>query len=181
MILGFLTEQPLCGYTLRKKMEQLQGSTRTFSDGAIYPAAKRLVESGMISQSEEVMDGRPRRQFTLEQPGRERLAEALADADGFYISDLGKWNVVLTFLSFLKDKASRDAVLRRRYDYLIASDRHYFYCDSGRALETQEIEDPYRHGLVVIHEAAFAAELEWIRSMLGIDGQTSKATPNTSK
>lgn len=168
MILGFLAEKPMCGYTLRKKMEQLQGSTRTFSDGAIYPATKRLVDAGMISQRDETMDGRQRRQFTLEEPGENRLAEALAEADGFYISDTGKWNVVLTFLSFLDSATRRNAVLRRRYDYLVSSDVHYFYCDSGRALEASEIKDPYRQGIIAVHEAALAAELAWLRSVLGI-------------
>lgn len=168
MILGFLAEQPMCGYTLRKKMEQLQGSTRTFSDGAIYPATKRLVEAGMISQHDETMDGRQRRQFTLEEPGMQRLTRALTDADGFFISDDGKWNIVLTFLSVLQDSRSRNAVLRRRYEYLVSSDVHYFYCDSGRALETKEIKDPYRLGIITVHEAALSAELAWLRSMLGI-------------
>lgn len=47
MILGFLSERSMCGYELRKKMEQLQGYTRKFSDGAIYPATNRLVEAGL--------------------------------------------------------------------------------------------------------------------------------------
>ena len=50
MILGFLSERSMCGYELRKKMEQLQGYTRKFSDGAIYPATNRLVEAGLISE-----------------------------------------------------------------------------------------------------------------------------------
>lgn len=37
MILGFLSERSMCGYELRKKMEQLQGYARKFSDGTVYP------------------------------------------------------------------------------------------------------------------------------------------------
>ena len=50
----------MCGYELRKKMEQLQGYTRKFSDGAIYPATNRLVEAGLISEQASIRDGRQR-------------------------------------------------------------------------------------------------------------------------
>ena len=72
MILGFLSERSMCGYELRKKMEQLQGYTRKFSDGAIYPATNRLVEAGLISEQASIRDGRQRRVFTLLDVGRAR-------------------------------------------------------------------------------------------------------------
>lgn len=101
MILGFLSERSMCGYELRKKMEQLQGYTRKFSDGAIYPATNRLVEAGLISEQASIRDGRQRRVFTLLDAGRAKL-----------------------------------------------------------------IDDPYRKGIITVHDAQIAAELEWLRSML---------------
>jgi DNA-binding PadR family transcriptional regulator len=166
MILGFLSEQPMCGYTLRKKMEQLQGYARTFSDGAIYPATKRLVDAGFIRQHDESLDGRQRRQFTLLEAGKQKLIQELKDANGFYITDFTRWTVILTFLSVLDEQVDRDAVLRRRYDYLRTANVHYFYCESGRALETKEIMDPYRRGIIEMHDASLEAELKWLRNEL---------------
>ncbi|MCI1832797.1 MAG: PadR family transcriptional regulator [Bifidobacterium sp.] len=168
MILGFLSQKPMCGYELRKRMEQLQGYARTFSDGAIYPAAKRLVDAGLLSETDGTVDGRQRRQFALTPRGRSTLVDALTHADGFYLTDSTRWTVILTFLSVVPDKRARNAVLRRRYDYLSTSDVHYFYCDSGRGLEAEEIDDPYRRGILAIHEAQLAAELAWLRGELGI-------------
>ena len=158
MILGFLSERSMCGYELRKKMEQLQGYTRKFSDGAIYPATNRLVEAGLISEQASIRDGRQRRVFTLLDAGRAKLIDEL--------TDFTRWTVVLTFLSVVPDKTDRDAVLRRRYDLLNGHDVHFFYCDAGNPLSAEQIDDPYRKGIITVHDAQIAAELEWLRSML---------------
>ena len=180
MILGFLSEKPMCGYELRKKMEQLQGYARTFSDGAVYPATKRMVESGLIAQRDEVRDGRQRREFSLLDAGRSRLVETLRDAHGFNITDSNRWSVILTFLSIVPDPDDRDAVLRRRYDYLNETSIHFFYCDSGRALEAQEIDDPYRRGIIALHDQQVVAEIRWLESMLG-SGVSSQGGKKESK
>lgn len=168
MILGFLSEKPMCGYELRKKMEQLQGYARAFSDGAIYPATRRLVEAQLISQRDEMRDGRQRREFALLDAGRDRLVSALRETKGFDVTDSNRWSVVLTFLAVVPDKTDRDDVLRRRYDYLSQTSVHFFYCDSGRALEPKEIDDPYRRGIIALHDVQVAAELDWLGSMLGV-------------
>ncbi|KAB8287024.1 PadR family transcriptional regulator [Bifidobacterium ramosum] len=171
MILGFLAERSMCGYELRKKMEQLQGYARKFSDGAIYPATTRLVEAGLIEECSEMRDGRQRRLFTLLDAGRARLIDALKTADGFDVTDFTRWTVVLTFLSVVPDKADRDAVLRRRYDVLNGGDIHFFYCDAGHPIPFDRLDDPYRRGIVAVHDAQIAAELTWLRTMLGIEEQ----------
>ena len=168
MILGFLSEKPMCGYELRKKMEQLQGFARKFSDGAIYPATARLVKAGLINEKVEARDGRQRRQFTLLDAGRSKLVDELKATDGFYLTDITKWTVVLTFLSVVPDKADRDAVLRRRHDLLSRHDIHYFYCDSGNPLSIDQIDDPYRRGIIAVHDAEIEAELDWLRRMLDV-------------
>jgi len=168
MILGFLSEKTMCGYELRKKMEQLQGDMRKFSDGAVYPATGRLAKAGLISEQTDVRDGRQRHLFTLEPAGREALVEALKNADGFILTDFNRWRVVLTFLSVVPDKADRDAVLRRRYDFLSRGDVHFFYCDAGNPLTLDHIDDSYRRGLIAVHDAQVAAELKWLRGMLGV-------------
>ena len=160
MILGFLSERSMCGYELRKKMEQLQGYTRKFSDGAIYPATNRLVEAGLISEQASIRDGRQRRVFTLLDAGRAKLIDELKSTSGFNLTDFTRWTVVLTFLSVVPDKTDRDAVLRRRYEV------HFFYCDAGNPLSAEQIDDPYRKGIITVHDAQIAAELEWLRSML---------------
>ena len=159
MILGFLSERSMCGYELRKKMEQLRGYARKFSDGAIYPATNRLVEAGLISEQASIRDGRQRRVFTLLDTGRAKLIDELKSTSGFNLTDFTRWTVVLTFLSVVPDKTDRDAVLN-------GHDVHFFYCDAGNPLSAEQIDDPYRKGIITVHDAQIAAELEWLRSML---------------
>ncbi|KAB7790685.1 PadR family transcriptional regulator [Bifidobacterium leontopitheci] len=168
MILGFLSERAMCGYELRKKMEQLQGDMRRFSDGSVYPATARLVKAGLISERTEMRDGRQRHLFTLETAGRERLIAELRGCDGLMVSDFNRWRIVLTFLSIVPDKDDRDAVLRRRYDLLNGKDVHFFYCEAGNPLTLDHIGDPYRRGLLKVNDAAVAAELGWLGSMLDL-------------
>ncbi len=47
-ILGLLTEAPLHGYELRKRVLALMGGFRALSYGSLYPALKRMREQGWI-------------------------------------------------------------------------------------------------------------------------------------
>lgn len=80
---------------------------------------------------------------------------------------------LFAFLGFdVPDKADRDAVLRRRYDLLNGHDVHFFYCDAGNPLSIEQIDDPYRRGIIAVHDAEIAAELDWLRSMLGVEDES---------
>lgn len=167
MILGFLAEGPLHGYELRRKMSQLHGYARTFSDGTVYPAINRLVASGALVR--EMGRGQAAAQkgtLRLTDFGLQRLRQHLRDADGYDITDTGRYFVVLAFLSHLPDEAERRAVLRRRLDFL--DQPASFFYDSGHPLRAKEIEDPYRRGMLVIAKATSKAERAWLREQLDI-------------
>ncbi|WP_125772680.1 PadR family transcriptional regulator [Antribacter gilvus] len=51
-ILGLLSEAPLHGYELRKRLNLLLGSFRAFSYGSLYPALKSLVTRHLIVTTE---------------------------------------------------------------------------------------------------------------------------------
>jgi Predicted transcriptional regulators len=96
-VLGLLSESPLHGYELRKRLASLLGTFRAFSYGSLYPTLRRLSEAGWISEAAplEVPAGPPRsrrgkRVYQLTAEGKEHLAELLAevgpeafDDDGF--------------------------------------------------------------------------------------------------
>lgn len=45
-------------------------------------------------------------------------------------------------------------------------------CDAGNPLSTEQIDDPYRRGVIAVHDAEIAAELDWLRSMLGVENES---------
>jgi DNA-binding PadR family transcriptional regulator len=170
MILGFLAEEPLHGYELRRRMEQLHGYARTISDGTLYPAITRLIKGGLVTrESEPGRAGAPRQTLRLTEAGRTRMLDRLRGADGHDITDGSRFFVVLSFLSLLPDLAERDAVLRRRLDYL-EQPASFFY-DGERPLRAADLTDPYRRGILLSARATSRAERAWIRELLD-DGTT---------
>ena len=166
MILGFLADGPLHGYELRRRMAQLHGYSRTVSDGALYPAIRRLREAGAVEETAE--KGRAaaeRRTLHLTAAGRERLRRLLREADGPLVSDQSRFFVVLAFRSHLPPAAQRRTVLERRLTFLEGG-RSFFVDGDGEPLPAARLEDPYRRGMLEIARSTRAAEVRWLRIRL---------------
>jgi DNA-binding PadR family transcriptional regulator len=165
MILGFLAEGPLHGYELRRKMNELYGFAREVSDGSLYPAIQRLIKAGLVAR--RVEKGRAAQRHTLELTpgGQEDLHHRLRTASAGDVSDLGRFMVLLAFLSELPSVEEQHEVLRRRLQFLEAP-ASFFY-EEGRPLRRAEIQDVYRQGMLTIGKATRTAEIGWIRHTLG--------------
>lgn len=166
MTLGFLAEGSACGYRLRKKMERLNGYARPFSDGTLHTVTGRFVKAGYIGETFEVVNGRRLRQFHLEPAGREALIEELKAVNGYMLTDITKWSVVLSFLSLIPDEEDRRAVLRRRLAVLDGDVRR-LYSDGMEPLDNDAITDKYRRANIAVHDAEIAAERAWLVGELG--------------
>ena len=53
-VLGLLSEQPLHGYELKKRLSETLGPLWGISFGSLYPALRRLERDGSIVQTEAV-------------------------------------------------------------------------------------------------------------------------------
>ena len=49
-VLGLLHDSPLHGYELRKRLNLLLGWTRLLSYGSLYPALKRMLRAGLVTE-----------------------------------------------------------------------------------------------------------------------------------
>jgi DNA-binding PadR family transcriptional regulator len=180
MILGFLAEGPLHGYELRRRMEQLHGYARTISDGTLYPAIARLTKGGLVTREKESgRAGAPRQTLRLTEAGRTRMFERLRGADGHDITDGSRFFVVLSFLSLLPEATERDAVLRRRLDYL-EQPASFFY-DGDRPLRAADLTDPYRRGILLSARATSRAERAWIHKLLDHATTQDDTSPKETK
>ena len=84
-VLGLLSESPLHGYELRKRLATLLGAFRAFSYGSLYPTLRKLSEAGWISEEEPgelsapaALSRRGKRVYQLTAEGKEHFAELLA-------------------------------------------------------------------------------------------------------
>lgn len=164
-ILGNLAEGPLHGYELRRRVERLSGYTRPLSDGSLYPAINRLVKQGLVTKhAEQGASGAPRQVLTITETGREELLDRLRDPADHDITDFNRFFMILAFLSLLPDVEEQHKVLRRRLDFLEAP-ASFFY-DGPRPLRIDEVDDPYRRGMLRTARAVTRAECAWMHELL---------------
>jgi DNA-binding PadR family transcriptional regulator len=82
-VLGLLHESPLHGYELRKRLNLLLGWSRLLSYGSLYPALKRMLRAGWITEVAAGPAGVSRRArivYQITPAGTEYFASAVADS-----------------------------------------------------------------------------------------------------
>lgn len=75
-VLGCLSSGPKSGYDIRLMMREVTGFFWKESDGQLYPALKRLMESGMIQQVGE-SGSRKKKVYQITETGRSYLRDWL--------------------------------------------------------------------------------------------------------
>ncbi|SNQ51446.1 conserved hypothetical protein [Frankia canadensis] len=82
-VLALLSESPMHGYELRKRLAAVLGAFHRFSYGSLYPCLRRLAEAGYVTAgdagSATRLGGRSRVVYTLTGEGKEKLAELLGE------------------------------------------------------------------------------------------------------
>jgi PadR family transcriptional regulator, regulatory protein PadR len=79
MLLAALESGPRHGYAIIDALRQGTGGRLDLPTGTIYPALRRLEQSGLVSGSWSVVAGRRRRSYRLTAAGRRALAGRRAD------------------------------------------------------------------------------------------------------
>ncbi|MET9413106.1 PadR family transcriptional regulator [Streptomyces klenkii] len=165
-ILGFLYDASLHGYELRKRIAALTGHVKPVAEGSLYPAIKRLESAGLLARETRPGSGAaPRHVLSLTAHGRQELRHRLAEPAESDITDENRWFTVLAFLRHLGEPAGQAAVLERRLAFL-QQPASFFYA-GDRPLCAEEIEDPFRRGVLTIARATSRAELAWLRETIG--------------
>lgn len=164
-ILGFLYDTPLHGYELRKRITALTGHVRPVAESTLYPAIKRLEKAGLLAR--ETMPGAvaaPRHVLSLTDEGRTELLRRLAEPAQGEITDENRWFTLLAFLRHLQDGEAQACVLRRRLAFL--EEPASFFYDGERPLRAEDLDDPFRRGILTIARATSEAELTWLRATI---------------
>ncbi len=81
-VLGLLHDSPLHGYELRKRLNLLLGWTRLLSYGSLYPALKRMLRAGLVTEVTTDSPGVSRRQrivYQITAAGSEYFAGKITD------------------------------------------------------------------------------------------------------
>ncbi|MGV4982202.1 PadR family transcriptional regulator [Streptomyces sp. NRAIS3] len=164
-ILGFLYAAPLHGYVLRRHIAALTGHVRPVAESTLYPAIKRLEKAGLLVRATEPGTvAAPRHVLRLTEEGGRELKRRLAEPAQRGITDENNWFTLLAFLRHLDDPAAQAVVLRRRLAFL--EEPASFFYEGDRPLSAEEVDDPFRRGVLTIARATSRAELAWLRDTL---------------
>ena len=97
LILVSLAPGPKHGYAIMQDVQALSGERIQLSTGTLYGALKRLLQQGYIERAQEKAGasagpGRPRKTYTLTNPGR-RLLDAEVDRLRGLVAAAELWTV----------------------------------------------------------------------------------------
>ncbi|WP_171164388.1 PadR family transcriptional regulator [Streptomyces sp. I05A-00742] len=164
-VLGFLHEEPLHGYELRTRIARLTGHVKAISHGTLYPAIKRMEGAGLlVRESQPGAAAAPRHVLSLTGTGRREFLERLRRPEDPFITDENRWFTLLAFLRHLPDRHAQAQVLRRRLTFL--SEPSSFFYDGDRPLGADDVDDPFRRGVLTIARATSRTELAWLKETI---------------
>ena len=83
LLMGVLQHGPAHGYAIIAALRERSDGAFDLAEGTIYPALHRLEESGHITSSLAVANGRRRRTYALTAPGRRAFAAQRKEWFGF--------------------------------------------------------------------------------------------------
>ncbi len=80
LVLGVLDREPLHGYDIARRIQDLAGDTLSLRDGQLYPILHRLEADGHVEARWVPQEGRPARKvYRITESGRGLLAGKRAD------------------------------------------------------------------------------------------------------
>ena len=192
-VLGLLHENPMHGYELRKQLNIVLGWGRVLSYGSLYPALKKMLRAGWITEHLAVPDpalpagsqtgsvkasGVSRRQrivYELTPAGDERFGKLMSDAGPASWED-DNFDVRFAFFG-RTDREVRLRILegrRARLEERLARAQQLLDSARGHNRYTKELQ---RHGLESVQR-----EVSWLSELIAAErggGQSSKPTEAT--
>jgi DNA-binding PadR family transcriptional regulator len=184
-VLGLLTEQPLHGYELKKRLSETLGPLWGISFGSLYPALRRLEQAGAIEEVVEtgtapaptglVASGslagelaaarrrrrprptrRTRRAYRITDSGRALFSELLTSDE---VDDDRSFALRLSFCRHL-ERPARIALLERRRAQLAQR------LATSRRAPTNRTIDRYTRSLLEHRAKSTQHDLDWLDELL---------------
>ncbi len=172
-VLGLLHDSPLHGYELRKRLNLLLGWGRLLSYGSLYPALKRLLRAGLITEVEATSPGISRRQritYEITPAGQQYFGEQITDTGPAAWED----DTFATRFAFFArtDADVRLRILEGRLSRLqerLDRARH-----SSRGGDDQYLSELRRHSIESVER-----EVSWLTDLINAERNAGPATAAT--
>jgi DNA-binding PadR family transcriptional regulator len=171
-VLGLLSESPMHGYELRKRLSGLLGTFRAFSYGSLYPTLRRLSEAGWITEESplDAPDGgrsrRGKRVYRLTAEGKEHFAELLGEVGPDAFDEEG-FGARLAFFAQTRSDIRLQILEGRRRRVEEQREQHRRSSKAGDRVDryTQQLHE---HGLESVDR-----EVRWLEELIASERNES--------
>jgi DNA-binding PadR family transcriptional regulator len=168
-ILGFLIDQPMHGYALKRALSPALPPDRRINDGVLYPLLKRMEAEGLVSGRVERRERAPdRRVFHPTEAGRRAFREWLESAVGEEDEveyDFMVGHPFLTKCLFFRGLHAAD-VARKLRDQLEAGEAKLADFRRIRKGMIERGVDPYRVAVLDLGIAQQREKVRWLKRMV---------------
>jgi len=167
-ILGFLVDQPMHGYALKRKLSPALPREQTVNDGVLYPLLRRMETDGLVrKQVERSGSGRSRNVFHATAKGRREFERWLRSADDEADEATYDFLVGHPFLTkcLFFDRLDPSEV-RQKLDAQLADSMRKL--DTFRAIREGMVArdvDPYRIAVLDLGIAQQKERVRWLKRM----------------
>ncbi|RJE88502.1 PadR family transcriptional regulator [Paenibacillus sp. 1011MAR3C5] len=165
VILGMLMQGKMSGYDIKKTTEQTVGLYFTISYGSLYPALKRLVEGGMVTE-EETNNSKNKKLYELTEAGRQSFLSWLREP---LQSNRREYLVKIFFYDYLEqDTRVRNLGLFMHEQTAVLSRIEAVERIVGQELTQIPNKDDYYYRMSVMHYGLqfYRMELEWLKQLI---------------
>jgi DNA-binding PadR family transcriptional regulator len=174
-ILGFLIDQPMHGYALKRALSPALPPERRINDGVLYPLLKRMESEGLISGRVERRNGAPdRRVFHPTRAGRrafEAWLRSSVEEDDEVAYDFMLGHPFLTKSLFFR-RLSPLQVARKLADQLETSEAKLADFRRIRKGMVERGVDPYRIAVLDLGIAQQREKVRWLKQTGGEVGRS---------
>jgi DNA-binding PadR family transcriptional regulator len=167
-ILGFLIDEPMHGYALKRALSPALPRERRVNDGVLYPLLRRMEAEGLISGRVERREGAPdRRVFHPTQAGRrafEEWLESPAEEEDEVAYDFILGHPFLTKCLFFR-RLPRAQVARKVADQLAAGEAKLADFRRIRKGMVERGVDPYRIAVLDLGITQQRDRVRWLKQI----------------
>lgn len=163
--LGMLMEGKMSGYDIKKLTEQSVGIFYKMSYGSLYPALKRLVQSGFVTE-EETNDSKNKKIYSITDEGRSHFMQWLREP---LQSNKREYLIKIFFYDYLDEAVKKQNLIA--YQQSIA--QHIAQMEVVQSIVSKELEqledkEQYYYRVSVMHYGVnfFKMENEWLKKII---------------
>jgi DNA-binding PadR family transcriptional regulator len=170
-VLGLLHESPLHGYELRKRLNLLLGWGRLLSYGSLYPALKRLLRAGWITEVTATTPGVSRRQrivYQITPAGQQYFGEQITETGPASWED-DSFTMRFAFFS-RTDAEVRLRVLEGRLSRLQERLDRARYATRGGSGDDRYLSELRRHSIESVER-----EVTWLTDLINAERASDRS------